>query len=366
MLANQAKALKTRALNFINLFTTPLKISHYLELVKPLWISHKLQARVVDVWDETKNARTITLRPGRIWRRHRAGQHIRVGVPIDGKQYTRTYSISSSPERPDFCITITVKAMDGGRMSTHLVRHLRKGAYLPISLPQGEFVLPYAMPVRPLFITAGSGITPVMSMLRDYVAVGNMPDIVHMHYAPHAYDVIFGKELQEFKEKYPLYHYHPIYTRVLGEESSQNNYFSEAQLQSLCPDWAKREVWACGPQSLLASVESHFKSHGREKHLHIERFHAPVANLSGDVHGGKVLFLKEGKTLSADGRTPLLRVMEDAGMNPPHGCRMGLCHTCDVPLKAGSVRDLRTGEILSEAGSLIQICVCAAAGDCEF
>lgn len=366
MLANQALALKTRVLNFINLFTTPLKVSHYLELVKPLWSSHKLQARVVDVWDETKNARTITLRPGRIWRRHRAGQHIRVGVPIDGKHYTRTYSISSSPERPDFCITITVKAMEGGRMSTHLVRHLRKGAYLPISLPQGEFVLPYAMPVRPLFITAGSGITPVMSMLRDYVAVGNMPDIVHLHYAPHAYDVIFGKELQEIAERYPLYHYHPIYTRVLGEASSQSNHFSEAQLQSLCPDWAKREVWASGPQSLLSAVESHFRSRGREKQLHVERFRAPVAPLTGEVHGGKASFLKEGKTVSADGRTPLLRVMEDAGMNPPHGCRMGLCHTCDIPLKSGSVRDLRSGEILSEPGSLIQICVCAAAGDCEF
>ncbi len=366
MLVKQIKVFKARLLNFINLFTTPLKVSHYLELVKPLWISHKLQARVVDVWDETKNARTLTLRPGRIWRRHRAGQHIRVGVPIDGKQYIRTYSISSSPERTDFCITITVKAMEGGRMSTHLVRNLRKGAYLPISLPQGEFVLPYAMPVLPLFITAGSGITPVMSMLRDYVAVGNMPDIVHMHYAPHAYDVIFGKELQELQERFPLYHYHPIYTRVLGEGSSKSNYFSEEQLKSYCPDSAKRDVWACGPQPLLSSVEAHFTSHGRAKYLHIERFRAPVAKLEGEVRGGKVHFLKEGKTVTADGKTPLLRVMEDAGMNPSHGCRMGLCHTCDIPLKAGSVRDLRSGEILSEAGSLIQICVCAAAGDCEF
>jgi ferredoxin len=69
--------------------------------------------------------------------------------------------------------------------------------------------------------------------------------------------------------------------------------------------------------------------------------------------------------VEADGQTPLLRVMEDAGLNPPHGCRMGICHTCDVPLKSGSVRDLRTGEILSEPGSTVQICICAAAGDCE-
>lgn len=366
MFAEQIKVWKSRVLETINLFTTPLKVSHYLELVSPLWISHKLQARVVDVWDETKNARTLTLRPGRIWRTHRAGQHIRVGVPIEGKRYTRTYSISSSPERSDFCITITVKAMEGGRMSNHLVRHLRKGAYLPIGLPQGDFILPDPRPVRPLFITAGSGITPVMSMLRTYVAVGNMPDIVHLHYAPHPYDVIFGKELQELNATYSLYHYHPIYTRELGEEPSESRHFSEAQLKTYCPDWAKRDVWACGPQSLLSAVESFFEAQGRGKYLNVERFRAPVAKLEGDVQGGTVHFLAEGKTVNADGKTPLLRVMEDAGLNPAHGCRMGKCHSCDIPLKSGRVRDLRSGEIVSEAGSLIQICVCAAAGDCEF
>ena len=139
---------------------------------------------MVDTWDENKNSRTITLRPGRNWRAHRAGQYIRVGVPIEGKQFTRTYSISSAPERSDNCITITVKAIEGGRMSHHLVRNLRKGSYLPIGLPQGEFLLPEARPVRPLFVTAGSGITPVMSMLRNYVAVGNCPSRAHPLRAP--------------------------------------------------------------------------------------------------------------------------------------------------------------------------------------
>jgi ferredoxin-NADP reductase len=158
--------------NVVNMFATPLQASHYVELVNPLWSSHRLQARVEEVWDETSDARTITLKPGRNWRRHRAGQHIRVGVPIGGMRFTRTYSISSSPERRDGCITITVKVLDGGRMSGHLVRNLEVGSYLPIGLPQGDFVVPEAMPVRPLFITAGSGITPVMSMLRTWDLIG--------------------------------------------------------------------------------------------------------------------------------------------------------------------------------------------------
>ena len=101
--------LRARITDVVNLFATPLQASHYVELVNPLWSSHKLQARVESVWDETRDARTITLRPGRNWRRHRAGQHVRIGVPIGGRRFTRTYSISSSPERRDGCITITVK-----------------------------------------------------------------------------------------------------------------------------------------------------------------------------------------------------------------------------------------------------------------
>jgi ferredoxin-NADP reductase len=366
MAKGDVKSFKSRVVDFIDLCATPLTVSHYVELVNPLWVSHNLQACIIDVWDETKSARTLTLRPGKNWRNHRAGQYIRVGVPIDGKHFTRTYSISSAPERRDGCITITVKALENGRMSNYLVRQLKKGAYLPIGLPQGDFILPEAMPILPLFITAGSGITPVMSMLRNYMAVGNLPDIVHIHYAPHAYDVIFGKELQKYQADNPsLYHYHPVFTRELGKDISQARHFSIEQMEEYCPDWKSRDVWACGPQSLLDSLEAHFVAAGRGKHLHTERFLAPTSKLEGDVKGGKVSFAEQDITLDADGSTPLLRVMEDAGMNPAHGCRMGICHACDIPLKSGSVRDLRSGEIINEPGSLVQICICAAAGDCE-
>jgi ferredoxin-NADP reductase len=361
------RTFKSRLTELVDLYATPLTLAHYIELVNPLWVSHKLQARVVDVWDETKNSRTITLKPGKNWRVHRAGQYIRVGVPIGGKQFTRTYSISSAPERRDGCITITVKQLEGGRMSNHLVRNLRKGGYLPIGLPQGQFILPEAMPVLPLFITAGSGITPVMSMLRNYLVVGNLPDIVHIHYAPHAYDVIFGKELKQLTlDHQSLYHYRPVYTRELGADNSPKRHFSIEQLDEYCPDWRERDVWACGPQTLLDSLVVHFKANGREKHLHLERFRAQVAKLDGEIGGGKVRFVDRDLEIEADGQTSLLRVMEDAGLNPAHGCRMGICHTCDIPLKSGSVRDLRSGEIINEPNSLVQICICAAAGDCEF
>lgn len=356
-----------RVQSVVDMFATPLTASHYVELVNPLWSSRKLQARVEDVWDETRDARTLTLRPGRNWRRHRAGQHIRVGLSIDGRQYTRTYSISSSPDRRDGLITVTVKILDGGRMSRHLVRTVEPGTHLPIGLPQGDFLLPEARPVRPLFITAGSGITPVMSMLRSYDLIGNVPDIVHVHYAPHEYDVIFGQELQSLAERHgDLYTFHPIHTRRLGDDRSHDQHFTAEQLKELCPDWQTREVWACGPQTLLDAVETHFEDAGRGERVHIERFRAALADVDDDAEGGDVTFRVNGEEVhtEADATTPLLRVAEDAGLNPPHGCRMGICHSCDSPLAAGRVRDLRTGQVTGEPGDTIQTCISAAAGDC--
>ncbi len=358
----------------VDAFASPLTAEHYVELVNPLWSNRRLQARVVEVHDETHDARTIVLQPGRNWRRHRAGQHLRIGLSVDGRHYTRTYTISSSPQRKDGRISITVKIQDGGRMSRVLVRELEVGAHVPIGIPQGEFVLPDAKPVRPLFITAGSGITPVASMLRTYDLVGNLPDIVHIHYAPHEYDVIFGAELHALAEKHrPHYRLVPVYTRALdgggdGDDVAASRHFSADQLDELCPDWRQREVWACGPQSLLDDLAEHLGAAGRGKVLHTERFRAALAELGDDVEGGEVTFRPadaEAVVTEADGTTPLLRVAENAGLNPAHGCRMGICHTCDSELLDGRIRDLRTGAVLAERGHLVQTCVSAAAGPCE-
>jgi len=351
---------------FVDMFAYPLRLSHYLELINPLWTKHVLQARVVKVWDETKDSRTITLRPGRGWRNHRAGQYIRVGVPIGGMRHTRTYSISSAPG-PRSNITITVKAITGGRVSHYLVRDLKAGAYLPLGEPQGEFVLPFAIPVHPLFITAGSGITPVMSMLRNYkLEYGDLPDITHIHYAPHARDVIFGNELEELNNTQQLYNLQCIYTRELGEDVSKKMHFSITQLEEYCPDWREREVWACGPASLLDSLEDHWAEAGLTRQLHVERFRAKLYKTqSSEITGGNVKFVKSGVELITDGITNLLRVAEDAGLNPPHGCRMGICHGCDSVLLSGTVRDLRNGVVSSELGEKVQVCVHAAIGDIE-
>ena len=100
--------------------------------------------------------------------------------------------------------------------------------------------------------------------------------------------------------------------------------------------------------------------HGPDE-LRIERFRA---DLAGGVAGagGTVVFEKSDAEAEAPGDVPLLEVAEDAGVDAPSGCRMGICHACLTPLRSGQVTDLRTGEVHGDPGQLIQTCVSAAAG----
>jgi ferredoxin-NADP reductase len=348
----------------VDRFAWPLRASHYLALVNPLW-TPALRARIEAVWEEARDVRTLRIRPGRGWPRHRAGQHVRLGVPIDGTHHTRTYSISSAPGARDGCITVTVKAVPGGRVSRHLVREIRVGAHLQLGLPEGDFVLPEVAPVCALFVSAGSGITPLMSMLRDLAARGGISNLVHLHYARAAEDVIFRDELEALAKRHPRYRLHALYTRASETARVATAHFSGAQLRALCPDWEQRDVYACGPEGLLAAVEAHWSEAGLGRRLHIERFRAALAETPAGAAGGRVRFTRSNVEIQADGRTPLLRVAEGAGLDPPHGCRMGICHSCTVILCRGRVRDLRNNTVTDEPGTRVQICVCAAAGDVE-
>ena len=330
--------------------TTPLLPDDYLTLVNPLWSTRELRGRVEAVLPETADAATVVVRPGRAWPRHRAGQYVRVGVDIDGVRHWRTYSLTSPAGRNDGRFSFTVKAIPDGVVSTHLVRRLAAGDVVRLEAPQGEFVLPDPLPGKVLFLTGGSGITPVMGMLRSHA----LADAVHVHGAPSRDAVVFGAELRSRRgSAYDLHEFHDDTTGM----------FSLDLLDEVCPDWRERDVWVCGPGPLMDAAEVHWRDAGLSDRLRLERFRPRLLTDAGE--GGDVLFAKSATTVDADGSTPLLDAGEAAGVLMPSGCRMGICHTCVVPLLAGRVRDLRTGDVHGEEGDLIQTCVSAAAGACD-
>ncbi|MFD8471605.1 ferredoxin reductase [Streptomyces globisporus] len=344
-------ALRGRAWKLLEMVTTPLLPSDYLDLVSPLRAGADLRGRIEAVHPETSDAATVVIRPGRGWRGHTAGQYVRIGVDVDGVRLWRAYSITSPTGRQDGRITITVKAIPDGKVSNHLVRRAKPGTLIQLDQATGDFVLPRAKPAKVLYLTAGSGITPVMGMLRDT----GLDDAVMVHCAPQPQDVIFRKELHSLVADKKL--------RLTELHTDTDGKLDIARLQDLVPDWAERETWACGPAGLLDAAEEHWTEEGVRERLHTERFRPGVV-VAGE--GGEVTFSTTGKTVAADGATPLLDIGEELGVLMPSGCRMGICFGCVTPLKAGAVRDLRTGEITeAEPGVLIQTCVSAAAGPCD-
>ena len=181
--------------------TTPLLPDDYLHLANPLWSARELRGRIVKVRRETEDSATLVIKPG--WGfsfDYEPGQYIGIGLLVDGRWRWRSYSLTSSPVArsglgPERTVTISVKAMPEGFLSTHLVAGVEPGTIVRLAAPQGNFVLPDPAPASILFLTAGSGITPVMSMLRTLVRRKQIGDVVHVHSAPTESDVMFGAEL---------------------------------------------------------------------------------------------------------------------------------------------------------------------------
>ncbi|MGE9809418.1 ferredoxin reductase [Janibacter sp. G1551] len=337
--------------------TTPLVPSDYLDLIAPLSNPAALRGRIVDITPETADAATITIRPGRGWAGHVPGQYIRIGIDVDGVRQWRAYSLTSPADAPGGLITITVKAMTDGVVSNHLVRRARPGTLVHLDQATGDFTLPSPLPERILFLTAGSGITPVMGMLRHLDRWAGATDITLVHSAPMADDVIFAGELRELAAR-GVITLHERHTRSAG-------IVEPAHLDELVPDWRDRQTWACGPTAMLDALEEHHAAAGLADAVHTERFR-PVVIAPGE--GGTVTFLGAGVEVDADGSTPLLDAGEDAGVLMPSGCRMGICYGCVVPLRRGVVRDLRDGSLtVAEDGDSIpvQTCISAVAGACE-
>ena len=347
-----------RLLDAAAALTTPLLPEHYLTYVNPLWATRQPRGRVEAVAAETADAATIWLRPGNGFpRTHVPGQYVRVGVEIDGAIHWRTYSLTSVPGRRDGRIAITVKAMSGGVVSEQLVHRTRPGTIVRLAPPAGEFVLPAVLDEPLLFVTAGSGITPVMGMLRALASAGPLPDLAHVHLAPARDAAIFGAELRRLARTHPRMALHEHHDDADG-------LFDLATLDARVPDWRTRQAWACGPAGLLEALTDRYEAAGVPERLHLERF-APVVATGPVGAGGTIRFLASGHEVDADGATPILVAGESAGALLPHGCRMGICHTCVGRLCSGSVRDLRTGEVHDTPDELVRTCVSAAAGPVE-
>jgi stearoyl-CoA 9-desaturase NADPH oxidoreductase len=351
--------LRARALKAISAFTSPLLPDDYLEMINPLWSTREVRGRVEELTKEAGNATTVLIRPGHTWPGHEPGQYLRIGFDVDGIRHWRAYSITSDPGRPDGFISITPKLVDEGKVSPYVNRELRPGTIVVLSDVEGQFVLPDPRPERILFISAGSGITPIMAMLRALDREDEISDIVHLHSAPTPDDVIFGERMREIDERNDGLRLHIQHTRDGGR-------ITPDRLDELCSDWRERDTFLCGPPEMLDDFGPLWEEAGIEDKLHMERFQPMVgANADGEGDGGSIKFLKSDAEAESDGSKSILEAGEEAGLELEYGCRMGICHTCVGKLTSGQLRDMRSGEVHGEEGETVRICINAPEGPVE-
>ncbi len=359
----EVSPLHKRLLRSARGLTTPLVPDDYIALINPMWSTKELLGRIERIQPETPEASTIVIKPAFDWPGHEPGQYLRIGVSIDGRRHWRAYSLTSDPGHPDGLISITVKHVPEGRMSPHFTRRIEPGATVYLGGVEGTFGLPDPLPEKLLFVSAGSGITPIMSMLRELERRGALDgscDVVHVHSERSAESVIFSDLLNGMAERHPGYVRHEHFTE-------SRDRLGAAAIGELCGDWRERHTLASGPGELLDAITEHWEAEGDPELLDMERFQ-PKFGMGGggaDGSGGTVRFRVTDVEAKCDTGVPILAGGEEAGANLQYGCRMGICHTCVGKLAEGRVRDLRTGEVHGEQGEMIRICINAPEGHVE-
>jgi len=345
--------MRTKLVSFL---ASPHIIDDYLGLVDPAWSVHDVRARVVSLKRETSDATSLYLRPNENWRGFRAGQFVKLCATIAGVRHTRCFSLSSAPEDRGH-LRVTIQAVPGGRVSGWVGAGARVGDVVELSQAMGHFVLPDPLPPRLLFISGGSGITPILSMIRHLEAVAYDGAIACLHYARR--EVIGGGELAMFAHRCPALRLAVVGTGNAEENKNGRLRLSLAQLDAFAPEWADSDTFVCGPSGLIAAAMSIWQKGGETDRLRVEHF-APMATSVAVGSPGAACRLVFAKSrLETDGRggVSLLDQAEAAGLRPSTGCRMGICRTCTCRKVSGTVRNQRTGEVSSQDNELIQLCV---------
>jgi ferredoxin-NADP reductase len=385
--------------NLVDLLTGPHGVDRYTELVKPTWTLGDARATIVAVHRHTPRSVTLTLEPNRAcagwWADFRAGQHITLTVEIDGRRRTRCYSPANAEGTT--LIELTIGLHDGGLVSTYLRDHARPGMVVGLAAVAGDFVLaatepaqeltrlPAELPERILFISGGSGITPVMSMLRTLHADRRRGDwageIAFVHYARSADEACYRDELAAM----PGVRVRHGFTRTAHADSGDlAGHFGPDHLATAMPapvgtdpvattalgappafggrPGKPIDVYVCGPPALVAAVRKHCE--GDAYRVHAESFVPPEFAAPTEISGGRIAFSDSAVAITDDGRS-LLEQAEAAGLTPESGCRMGICHTCTRRKTSGVVKNLITGAVSATDAEDVQICVSVPVGDVE-
>jgi len=323
-----------------------------LRLVHPVLRLNRIHARVEARRWVAEDMLALTLRCNGNARGWRAGQHVQLHLEQDGVRHGRSYSLTAV--MPDGRIELAIRRQPGGRLSNAVLDKVEVGQVLELAPAFGE--LRWPDDVRPvLLVAAGSGITPLLGLLRDALGRGFSAPVTLLHQVRGHAQRAYVEELQALAERHRNLH---VRWALSGEADGR---LSEAGLAEL----PGAHLLGCGPHGFVEQLRLWWRAGERGGSLQLESF-TPLRAVPVEV-GGQVRlgFARSRRQVAGNTALSLLQQAETNGLRPAHGCRQGICASCTCMLLAGTVRDLRSGELFAEPGQPIRLCVSAPHGDVE-
>ncbi|MEJ6683144.1 MAG: FAD-binding oxidoreductase [SAR86 cluster bacterium] len=342
----------------------------------PIWDGENTSLYVTDIIEETHDVYTFRFRGDPLCRfEYKAGQYCTFVLNIDGKRVLRSYTISSTPTRP-FVLEVTVKRVTDGLVSNWLPDNLKIGDSVKIAGPKGKFCLePGNIAKKLLFLGAGSGITPMMSMSRWLSDVSADVDMKFFNSVRGPNDIIFDKEIALLTSRYKTFS--PVMITSSRDTEQWDGYkgrVNKEMLADLAPDLHERTIYICGPEGFMDSSKEMILEMGFDQsNLHLESFggsRSQAGSEDGEVAEGniKIDFAGTGKTVSTNGEMLLLDFAEAHEVEVDYSCRSGSCGECKIKLLTGKVRSSTEEGLTAEERreGFILGCVSYPTEDCSF
>ncbi|MCD2175619.1 hybrid-cluster NAD(P)-dependent oxidoreductase [Rhizobium sp. C4] len=374
----------------------------HLDELKP-WNSARQMLVCLSVADEAPDVKTFTFAvEGGGWFRYAPGQFITVELRAKGGDLHRTYTISSTPSRP-YAISITVKAQPGSIGTRWMFDNIKPGSRMRAYGPSGHFTLTRPLQQKYLFVSAGSGVTPMMSMLRWLADCAPMTDVTFLNASRRPEDIIFRAELELLATRMPNLRlgFIPEMSSPAQPWAGLTGRIDRTKLQLLAPDFLARETFCCGPDPFMKALSGLLRSEGFDMgHYHQESFGlAPnlantpaqpasktppqpspqgggrvtavppsVSPLVGEMAGrpegvfsGTITidFLSTGEFVTCESGDTVLKAARSAHVRIPAACESGLCGTCKVKKRSGDVEMHHNGGITTreiDEGYILACC----------
>ncbi|WP_334118192.1 ferredoxin reductase [Limnobacter sp.] len=345
-------------------------VTFWLEQAGSTHSTDRCLAQVVRIDRETADAVSLWLRPNALFAGFEAGQHVNLSVTIDGVVHTRSYSFSNAPTEGGL-LRLTIKQTPTGLVSRYAVNQLEVGTVVELGDAFGEMTLAVTQPnlqpnlteQRPtmLLLAAGSGITPMISLIEQLEARGWPADVTLMSWARNPEDVLFDSTLKAKTNE------HFRYVRLL--ESSANvaegdlaGRPSAEQFAAVAGSLDNTDVYACGPDGFMTALRGILGD--TPKSFHAESFTPMALNVdeNAEVKTFTVTLSKSNRIVEVSNNKPLLKALQEQGINPPHGCGMGICNTCSCEKLTGTTQNMQNKSVCGTNNTALRLCINAAQG----